>query len=111
MRGEEAATLVIELENPQAEIPEALFVRLWRTDQDYYPPDRRLVEVAEGQLRVEGILPGNYRIRVRAGGDEDYAARLLLALLTFLGVTREPLWVFRLHSGAPRSGVGSSGVQ
>jgi hypothetical protein len=77
VRGEEAATLVIELENPQAEIPETLFVRLWRTDQGGYP-DNRLVEFAEGQLRVEGILPGKYRVRVSAGEGRSHAAGLLL---------------------------------
>ncbi len=78
VRGEEAATLVIELENPQAEIPETFSVMLWRAGQDDYPPDMRPVKVAEGQLRVEGLFPGKYRVRVRAGGDRSYSAGLFL---------------------------------
>ncbi len=60
---------MIELENPQAELPETFTVRSWRAGQDDGPPVTRQVEVAEGQLRVEGILPGKYRVRVHAGED------------------------------------------
>ncbi len=72
VRAEELATLVIELENPQAEIPETFSVMLWRAGQDDDPPDTRPVEVAEGQLRVEGILPGKYRVRVCACEDTNH---------------------------------------
>jgi hypothetical protein len=63
------AALVIELENPQAELPEAFSVLLWRAGQDELPPDERVVENRKGQLRVAGVFPGQYRVRVRAGGD------------------------------------------
>ncbi len=76
VRAEELTTLVIELENPQTEIPETFSVMLWRSRLDDAPPDTHLVEVADGQLRVEGIFPGKYRVRVRAGGDRNYSAGL-----------------------------------
>ena len=58
-----------------------------------------------------GVLLQRALCEARLSATEPRPASIKLALLTFLGVTREPLWVFRLHSGAPRSGVGSSGVQ
>lgn len=76
VRAENLATLVIELENPRAEIPDAFTVMLWRMGQEDYPSEKRLVEVSKGQLRVEGILPGTYRVQVRAGEDKNYSAGL-----------------------------------
>ncbi len=70
---EEPATLVIKLEHPQSELPEAFLVKLWRAGNDELPPDARPVAVAEGQLQVEDIFPGEYRVRVRAGRDDRSA--------------------------------------
>lgn len=76
VRAEEAATLVIELENPQAELPGTFTVRSWRAGQDKDPPDTREVELVEGQLRVEDILPAAYRVRVLPGENRYYASGL-----------------------------------
>ncbi len=72
------ATLVIELETPRAEIPETFTVLLWRGGQHGLldQPESRLVEVGSGQLRVEGLFPGKYRVRVRAGEGPWYPAGL-----------------------------------
>jgi len=70
------ATLVIELEDPPAQLPETFTVQLWRTDQRDVPPDRRQVAWAEGQLRVEGLPPGAYRVGVRPGEDRYFASGL-----------------------------------
>ncbi len=71
VRGEEAATLVIGLENPQEEIPETFTVTLKRGQGDPTPV-RQTVEVAEGQLRVEDIRPGKYRVSVCACEDPNH---------------------------------------
>ncbi len=76
VRGEEVATLVIELENPQGSIPETFTVSLSRAGQEDVPPETRQVSLAEGQLRVEGIPPGAYRVRVRPGEDRYFASGL-----------------------------------
>jgi hypothetical protein len=73
---EELASLVILLENLQAEIPETFSVLLSRAGQGGFAPETRHVEVESGQLRVEGILPGTYRVRVRPGVDRDYPTGL-----------------------------------
>ncbi len=73
---EELATLVIALENPQAEILETFSVLLTRAGQGDFPPDHRLVQIADGQLRVEGILPGKYRVGVRPGDHPNYPTGL-----------------------------------
>jgi hypothetical protein len=66
---EAPATLMIELENPRAELPDACRVMLWRAGMDAFPPETRSVEVADGQLRVDSVLAGKYRVRVVAGKD------------------------------------------
>lgn len=76
VRAEELATLVIDLESPQAEIPEAFTVLLWRAGLEEAPPDMRQVEVSEAQLRVEGLFPGKYRVRVRPGVDRHFPTGL-----------------------------------
>ena len=76
VRGEEVATLVIALENPSAELPETFTVKTIRAGHDDAPPDTREVEVVDGQMRVEGLLPGKYRVRVRPGEDRYYASGL-----------------------------------
>ena len=80
VRGEEGqeATLVIELETPPAEIPETFTVLLWRGGKHGLldKPESRLVEVGSGQLRVEGLFPGKYHVRVRAGVDRSYPTGL-----------------------------------
>ena len=70
-RAEEAATLVIELENPQAEIPETFTVMLMRAGQAD-TPEVRPVEVREGRLRMEDIYPGQYRVVVCACEDPNH---------------------------------------
>lgn len=98
---EDAATLVIKLENPPEEIPEAFSVKLWRADQTDGLPDTRPVVLAAGQLRVEGIFPGKYRVRVHAG-EGNRAAGLFheqefdLALPPGLETTRS----IRLYRGS-----------
>ena len=58
VRGEEAATLVIELENPQAEIPPEVFtIMLWRADQDGYPPGPAAGRVCGGSAASGGHPP------------------------------------------------------
>jgi hypothetical protein len=76
VRAEELATLVIELENPQAEIPETFTVLLWRAGLGAASPDTRLVEAESGQLRVDGLFPGHYRVGVRTGESPDYPTGL-----------------------------------
>jgi hypothetical protein len=80
VRGEEGqeATLVIELETPPAEIPETFTVLLWRGGQHGLldQPESRLVEVGSGQLRVEGLFPGKYGVRVRAGVGRNHPTGL-----------------------------------
>lgn len=61
VRAEEAATLVIELQNPRAEIPATFTVMLKHGQGDATPVERR-VEVAEGRMCVEDVVPGKYRI-------------------------------------------------
>jgi len=75
LRGE-VATLVIELEHSQAELPETFTVKLWDAGQNDDPPSTREVELASGKLRVDGMLPGVYRVRVRPGEDRYYASGL-----------------------------------
>ncbi len=93
VRGE-VATLVIELENPQPDLPETFTVKSWRADQDDDPPETREVAVASGRLRLEGILPGAYRVRVRPGEDRYFTSGLFfdnefeVELLPGLEVTR-----------------------
>jgi len=70
-RGEETATVVIDLENPQAEIPETFTLMLKRAGHAYLP-ETRPVEVRLGQLRVEGISPGQYRATVFASEDPNH---------------------------------------
>lgn len=77
VRAENLATMLIELENPQAEIPDVFAVKLWRIGQEDFPPDTRSVKVVKGQLQVEGIFPGKYRVGVRAGAD-PYSVGLFL---------------------------------
>jgi RNA polymerase sigma-70 factor (ECF subfamily) len=76
VRGGEVATLVIELENPQAKIPDTFTVKLLRAGA---LPEARQVEAREGQVRVEGILPGAYRVQVRPGEDRYFASGLCFA--------------------------------
>ena len=71
VRAEDAATLVIELENPQEEIPETFTVMLKRAGQAD-TPESRTVEVREGQLRMEGIVPGQYLVVVCACEDPNH---------------------------------------
>jgi len=68
---EEAATLVIELENPPAELPETFTVLLKRAGQAD-TPEMRTVEVRAGRLRMEGIVPGPYRVVVCACEDPNH---------------------------------------
>ncbi len=76
VRAEELATLVIDLENPPGSIPESFTVLLWRAGQEGFPPETRLVEAREGQLRVEGLFPGKNRVRVRTGVDRSFPTGL-----------------------------------
>ena len=76
-RAADPATLVIELENPRAELPETFRVQLWRAGQDEFPPDTRTVDALEGRLRVEDVFPGEYRVHVRPGEHDDSAGLFL----------------------------------
>ncbi len=51
-------------------------ILLWRAGLLDAPPDTQQVEVHESQLRLEGLLPGTYRVRVRPGVDPDYPTGL-----------------------------------
>lgn len=71
VRAGDAATLEIALENPPAEIPATFTVMLKRAGQAD-TPETRTVEVREGQLRMESIVPGLYRVVVCASTDPNH---------------------------------------
>ncbi len=72
VRAEDSASLVIEIENPRAEIPDRFTVMLWRDGHADDPPEMRPAAITEGQLRVENILSGKYRVVVCASADPNH---------------------------------------
>ncbi len=93
LRAEDAATLVIDLENPPSDLPDVFTVLLWRVGQDAAPPDARRVDVVEGRLRVESVPAGTYRVRLCAGEDPNhpglfFCAEFEVELLADVSTTR-----------------------
>jgi hypothetical protein len=70
---EETTTLVIKVENRHAELPETFTVKLRRAESS---PEDREVKIADGRLRLENLLPGQYQVRVRPGANRYYQSGL-----------------------------------
>lgn len=69
---EQPAALVVELENRVTEIPETFSVLLKRVGQAD-TPEFRTVVVQGGQLHMDDIVPGQYRVIVCASEDPNHA--------------------------------------
>jgi hypothetical protein len=73
----EAGRLVLKLDAPGVDLPGEFVVSMSPVDGPEAQPLNKQVEVVDGGLVLDGLVPGHYRVRVRAGPLAGFTTTLI----------------------------------